>query len=213
MSHLRSKTTLAVLILVGALQACGTTTEPQEADPAIAVASGDAQAAGVGQPLADPLVVRVTRGGSAVSGTQVTWSVTAGGGSVSPASSTTDAAGEASTIWTVGPVAGTNTAQAAGTGLTGSPISFTAEGLPPAPLVVAVSVGDNFFDPTSARVAVGGTVNWTWAGTRGHNVTIPSRTPSATQTTGTFSQDFPTAGSFDYQCTIHNGMNGTIVVE
>ncbi len=76
------------------------------------------------------------------------------------------------------------------------------------------SVGDNFFNPANQRVAVGGTVTWTWTGQVIHNVTFPSGTNSVTQTSGTFSRDFASAGAFDYLCTIHGAaMSGTIVVE
>ena len=75
-------------------------------------------------------------------------------------------------------------------------------------------MGDNFFNPTSQRVAVGGTVTWTWAGQIGHNVTFSSGMNSSTQSAGTFDRDFPDAGAFDYLCTIHGAsMSGTIVVE
>lgn len=73
------------------------------------------------------------------------------------------------------------------------------------------------FSPGSATVAVGGTVTWT-------NNDIVTHTSSSTQT-GTptswsneivpgarFARAFPTAGSFDYRCTIHAGMTGTITV-
>jgi plastocyanin len=82
-----------------------------------------------------------------------------------------------------------------------------------APPKASVSVGDNFFDPTQSTIAVAGTVTWTWTGSSGHNVTFGSGA-SPTQSSGTYAMDFPTAGSFAYQCTIHPGqMNGTIVVQ
>ena len=88
------------------------------------------------------------------------------------------------------------------------------ETVEPPPPTAAVSVGDFFFDPTSPTIAAGGTITWTWAGNVVHNVTFPTGTNSATQTSGTFSRTFPTAGSFSYFCTIHgSGMSGTIVVE
>ena len=132
---------------------------------------------------------------------------------MAPASSTTDSDGVASTTWTLGPTAGANALQASSSGATGSP-SFTATGTPAVlPNQANVAVGDNFFDPTSALVAVGGQVTWTWNGAIGHNVTFPAGSNSATQSAGTFSRSFPTAGSFDYLCTIHGAaMSGTIVV-
>lgn len=89
---------------------------------------GNGQSAGVGAPLRDSLVVRVAdQYGNAVSGTTVNWAV-AGGGTVSPSSSTTGAAGTAATAWTLGATPGvaTVTATSSPGGLSGSPVTFTA---------------------------------------------------------------------------------------
>ncbi len=57
----------------------------------------------VGAPLADSVAVRlVDRFGNPVAGVAVAWSVPAGAGSATPASSITDAAGIARTRWTLG---------------------------------------------------------------------------------------------------------------
>jgi plastocyanin len=205
----------SLLLIVGFVAGCGGTTDPDpDPDPLIlASVSGNDQSATEGQAAADPLVVRVTRGGNSVVGTTVSWSVTDGGGSVNPTSSATDNGGMASTTWTLGAAAGDNGVQASVSGANGSPVAFTATGLGPPLQQAAVTVGNNFFDPTSSRVVVGGSVTWTWAGGVGHNVTFSSGTSQATQTTGTLDRDFPDAGSFDYQCTIHPAqMQGTIVV-
>ena len=196
---------------------CGTeTTDPPPPSPTntIAIVSGDGQSALAGQAPTNPLVVAVTASGAGVSGVVVNWVVTGGGGSVNPTSSTTDGAGRASTTLTLGASAGSNTVTATVSGATGSPITFTATGTAPAPTAAAVSIGDNFFDPTGATVAAGGTITWTWNGSVSHNVTFPTGTNSATQSSGTFSRTFATAGSFDYLCTIHgSAMSGTIVVQ
>lgn len=197
------------------LAGCDSTENGQTPSEGIAAAGGAGQSAAPGATLPTMLRVRVTQGGSPVQGQQVTWSVTAGGGSVDPAQSTTDASGHASTEWTLGPNAGQNTVQASAAGVTGSPITFNATAVvpTPAPSAVSVSVEDFFFNPTSARLAVGGTVTWNWGGAVGHNVTFTSGSSSSTQTSGSFSRTFPSAGSFSYRCTIHAQMNGTINVE
>ena len=47
-----------------------------------------------------------------------------------------------------------------------------------------------------------------------HNVTLPSAAgTSPTQSAGTFSHTFTTPGSVTYQCTIHAGMQATVVVQ
>lgn len=215
----RRPTSYAASALMGlALAACGNGTEP-EPDPGpevLGIVSGSGQSAEVSEAVDNPLVVSVTQDGAPVAGKAITWSVTAGGGSVNPTSSTTSAGGTASTTWTLGPAEGANTVQASAAGVTGSPVTFDATGTappPPPPAQASVSVEDNFFDPATQRVAVGGTVTWTWGGSVGHNVTFSSGASSATQITGTFDRTFAAAGSFSYQCTIHAGMTGTINVE
>lgn len=89
--------------------------------------SGDAQTGEAGQPLRDSLVVKVTdRFGNPVAGTSVQWAATSGGGTLSPATVTTGASGLASSRWTLGPTAGTQSATATAAGLAGSPVTFTA---------------------------------------------------------------------------------------
>ena len=68
---------------------------------------GDAQTGSPGAPLVEPLVGRLRdAGGSPVAGTAVSFSPAEGSGSVTPAAATTDPAGEAQTLWTLGDAAG-----------------------------------------------------------------------------------------------------------
>lgn len=215
MGNSRSLKGLCILAALSVAAACGSdTTEPEpDADPVIASASGNGQSAGVGEALADPIVVRVTQEGAPLSGTSVSWSVTAGGGSVSPTTSTTDASGNASTAWTLGPDPGANSLEASASGATGSPVTFSATAVAGAPpMSASVSVDEYAFDPDEATVAVGGTVTWTWIGDEAHNVTFTGAA-SPDQVDGTYSRTFTTAGAFPYQCTLHAGMNGTITVQ
>lgn len=197
--------------------ACGGDSTVEVTDPALSIASGDGQSHTVAEALANPLVVQVLQGGSPVSGVTITWSVQSGGGSVDPGSATTGGDGRASTAWTLGPNPGANTARASASGVTGSPKTFTATGTSATPPMTAeVTVNDNFFEPSSVTIAAGGTVNWTWvpAVSNSHNVTFSTGTNSATQASGTFSRSFPTAGTYNYNCTIHGvAMSGTVVVE
>lgn len=86
--------------------------------------AGDAQSGGVGTPLPDSLVVRVTDTfDNPTAGIAVAWSASSGG-ATSPASSSTDAGGFARSRWTLGPTAGAQTASAAVQGLT--PVAFGA---------------------------------------------------------------------------------------
>lgn len=121
----------------------------------LAPASGNGQSGAVGQPLADPLMIRVAlpttpaawRGGKpeGLAGVPVHWVVTAGGGSVSASHTLTDANGESSVIFTLGPDPGTHTVTATTPG--GSTV-FTATAFIPTGVMVKVS-GDGQSLPTN----------------------------------------------------------------
>ena len=97
---------------------------------AVGVASGNNQSGVIGKPakqvLAQPIVVRVTAGdGLGVGGVSVSFAA-ANGGSVSPTTIVTDAAGLAQTTWSLGTSDAAQTATATVAGLTGSPVTFNA---------------------------------------------------------------------------------------
>ena len=100
--------------------------------PAAIAASGPiSQSAPAGTAVASPPAVIVRDGaGNPMAGVAVTFAVTSGGGTVNPATAvTTNASGIAAvTSWTLGPTAETNTltATAAGNGIAGNPVTFTA---------------------------------------------------------------------------------------
>jgi hypothetical protein len=97
----------------------------------INVVSGNAQTAVVGTALAQPLVVKVSdTNGNAVAGFTLAWAVATGAAQVSTGTTTTGPDGKASITATLGTVAGAFSFTAAGSGLTGSPTTFTATGIP-----------------------------------------------------------------------------------
>ena len=210
------KTLRLTAICIALLAGCDGATDSEMTQPdGLSSVSGDGQSGSPGQALRNPLRVLVTKDGAPMPGQSVSWVVTSGGGSVGAATSTTSADGQASTTWTLGPSQGGNSVEASAAGLAGSPVVFRATGVvsAPPPSAVAVSGRDFLFDPSNARLAVGGTVTWTWDGSVGHNVTFNTGTSSATQSSGTFARTFSTTGSFAYRCTIHAQMTGTIAVE
>ena len=90
---------------------------------------GDEQNGTVGQALADSLVVQVRdRFGDPVSGVEVTWTAEFGG-SVEPATSTTDASGRAGTQRILGEQPGIYTTVATVSALPEAPVVFRTTGV------------------------------------------------------------------------------------
>jgi plastocyanin len=80
---------------------------------------------------------------------------------------------------------------------------------------VTVAIVDYSYSPASITVAPGATVCWTNNGSFPHNVTSDPAGPinSGTLSNGqSFRLQFPSAGTFDYLCTIHPFMTGRVVV-
>ncbi len=98
----------------------------------MAVSAGDNQASTAGSPTGiNPAVLITDAFGNPVAGVSVTFAVATGGGSLTGGAQTTNASGIATVgSWTLGASAGANTLTATSTGLTGSPITFTATGNP-----------------------------------------------------------------------------------
>ena len=98
---------------------------------AIGVQAGNGQTAVAGSVVAIPPAVLVTdRFGNPIAGVSVTFAIGSGGGTVAGASQTTNASGIATVgNWTLGPTVGPNTLTASSTGITGSPVTFTATGI------------------------------------------------------------------------------------
>jgi plastocyanin len=74
---------------------------------------------------------------------------------------------------------------------------------------------DNFaFAPATLTVKVGGTVTWTNRDEEPHTVAASDGSfhSPGMGTGATFSHTFSTAGKFDYVCSIHPSMHGSVVV-
>jgi adhesin/invasin len=111
--------------------ATGTTAAAQT----IAAAGGGGQTDTIGATLATPYTVLVTdQFANAVSGVNVTFTITAGGGAIDggagPVIKATDGAGHASVSRTLGTIAGTQTVQASASVPSGSPVTFSATANP-----------------------------------------------------------------------------------
>lgn len=93
-----------------------------------------------------------------------------------------------------------------------APLSVTA---PPAPVGSnQVSIDDFAFAPATLTVQAGATVTWTNRDEEPHTVAASDGSfhSPGMGTGGTFSHTFPIAGKFDYVCSIHPMMHGTVVV-
>jgi plastocyanin len=188
-----------------AAQACGgssdSTGAPKPVIAKAASASGDGQTGQVGTALANPLRVLVTLSGNPKQGESVAWAAAGTGASVNPTSSVTDASGIATTAWTLGSVAGSQSATATLAGATGSPQTFTATAsAAPVPLIQMTStasgeaqsdtVGATLASPLRVVVTLSGTpqqgttVTWSAAGTgAGVNPTTSQTDASGIATT------------------------------
>ena len=79
---------------------------------------------------------------------------------------------------------------------------------------VTVSNSDTGFVPATMTIKKGTTVTWTNRDTMNHTVTGPTAGLASGNLlpTGTYTKTFNTVGSFDYNCSIHPTMQGTINV-
>ena len=72
------------------------------------------------------------------------------------------------------------------------------------------------FNPASVTVKAGDKVTWTNKDSVGHDVTgdnFKSGDSGGLQNGDTFSQTFDKKGTFDYVCTVHPGMKGSVTVK
>lgn len=141
-------------------------------------ANGSAARADTAKATAAPALSIVVKdqNGTAIPGVIVNWSVS-GHGHLTQTVDTTDGGGLASVTWTFDSVAGTQTAQAAVTGLVGSPVVFTGTVNAGAAVLVASHSGDLQAAPVSSALTLsvqvidgfgngksGVTVNWAAVG-------------------------------------------------
>src|SRR5437870_9556033 len=216
MSVLGRKQLCVLGAVLGALSCGGDGGTTPPGPPVDLLKAGDNQSWYFNNPLPTALsVTAVDVDGRPVPGVAITWAVATGDGTVTPTQSTTNANGVATTTDSIGGST-IQMVSATFTGLAG-PVTFTEHATTPA-TSAGVSVGDDFFTPGGAVIKTGGTVTWTWAGARVHNVTFtggPTPRPAngPNQMSGTYTTPaITTVGTYSYVCTNHAGMNGTLTV-
>lgn len=147
--------------------------------------------------------------GNALSGRTITWS-----------STNTNAV-------TVSPVTGTATT-ATGVGVGSAEITASSEQKQSSPIEISVTSSTGFdvasvvagsssdtFTPQEVTVRVPAKVTWQF-GSRVHNVTFRDAAPAegdiGNSSNRSVTRTFQASGTYDYDCTIHPGMSGTVQV-
>src|SRR5262245_8492446 len=119
-----------------------------------------------------------------------------------------------SLAWALGAAASVMVVLSCGTGSGILGISTSGGGNDTTSLQVTVRIEGFAFNPTTVNLSRGGVGTWVWpTDTVQHNVTFADPALSSpTQAIGTHTVVFTDQGTFNYRCTLHSGMNGSIVV-
>jgi len=110
-----------------------------------------------------------------------------------------------------------------GSGPTGTSNNNPPPNQPPAGSTSStITVRNNRFDPAATTVNVGTTVTWAWDSCNDdgygnstcttHSVTFDGASSSGAKSSGTWSRQFDTAGTFNYHCSQHAAMTGSVTV-
>lgn len=76
-----------------------------------------------------------------------------------------------------------------------------------------VTIKNFAFDPASVTVKVGDSVTFKNEDSTAHTVTGTNFDSGQIAPSASYSQKFDTAGTFDYHCSIHPSMTGTVIVQ
>lgn len=162
----------------------------------LTIVQGNLQQAAAGTVLPTSIVLRVyDLDGAPVSKVPVSFNVVQGGGSVDPATVTSDANGEVKAKWTLGP--SSQAQSVAGTAPGVDPVTLQAFGVLPGDLVVAQ--GNN----QSGKVSAALPVQIVLRVTGGSNVPIPNQTVALAVTSG--------GGSISPQSAVTNALGEVTV--
>lgn len=143
----------ALTATAGSLEVIFTATATAAAAENLVKTAGDGQAAAAGTAVAiDPSVRLTDEFANPIVGVPVTFAVATGGGSVTGGAQVTDGDGVATvTSWTLGTTVGENTLTATAGSLV---VTFTATGVPGAPVNIVKQAGDNQDATVGTAVAV-----------------------------------------------------------
>ena len=134
---------LSIHTHIPTLQNRGVTVQfTNQAHPALLKISGDNQKGAAFASLSQPFVIKAQdANGSALAGVSVTFAITAGGGTLSVTSTTTDTHGRAQTTLTLGPNLGTNAVKVAATGIKSTAIFHAIAGTFPTEYLWSIPAG------------------------------------------------------------------------
>jgi plastocyanin len=186
----------------------GTEPNPVPASIAIAVTGGTGNMTAAGQTRTLTATVR-DQNNNTMPGAQVGWVSNATGAvTVSPAT------GTSTTATAVANGTATITASAGSVDQTVQLTVATGGGGPPATAGVTANTNSQFV-PGQVTIADDGTVTWTFQSVT-HNVQFAAAAGAPTNigntANATESRTFNTPGTFEYSCSLHPGMNGSVVV-
>jgi plastocyanin len=87
----------------------------------------------------------------------------------------------------------------------------------PPSATATVTLGGSSFVPSSVSITRNGTVTWNNTSGITHNVTFAATTGAPSNigdhSSGSNQRTFGTAGTFNYSCTLHGGMSGSVAVQ
>jgi plastocyanin len=211
------------------LTACGGEgTNPTASGPPAAVfVQGDSGTGPVGTSIPVPLVILANGAQSPipVADWPVTFTVTAGGGAITPATARSNHQGNVlGAMWTLGPTAGIQTASVGISGYGGPAPVLHALAYVTSPPGVTIGENGTTFVPDSVEISVGTLFAFTWSGPANHNVMMVNPPffycpLDATDPGCTAPPPWP--GVYRYYCSIHGavvngqptGMAGVVVVK
>jgi plastocyanin len=75
-----------------------------------------------------------------------------------------------------------------------------------------VAVSDMRFSPDAVEIDAGEAVTWSFDDRMPHDVAFDDRPASPKLRTGTWGRTFEEPGTYDYICTLHPNMTGTVTV-
>lgn len=96
---------------------------------------------------------------------------------------------------------------------TSADIVLTRQVVVEPPLNADVSISNFAFSPKDVTIKQNGSIQWKNNDAAAHTATGASFDSGVLQSAAMFTQAFATKGTFNYRCTIHAGMTGTVTVQ